>query len=199
MSQSTPPSQPPAEPSGPPAGGAPAPQPVAGNPYAQQPTAGNPFAGGQPGFASGQPGFAPAPPPAPRPGNVALGIVAAVVAAVVTAAVYGTIIGKTEYEIGYAAVGVGFLIGFAAGKLGGGNPALPIVSAVLSLGAVYAGQLVGFAVFGADETGIPVMTFLTEHFGLLTDAWQEEADVMTYLFLAIGAAAAFSGAKKAAG
>lgn len=109
----------------------------------------------------------PVPPPAPRRGNVALGVVAAVVAAVVTAAVHGTVIGKTEYEIGYAAIGVGLLI--------------------------------GFAVFASDETGIPVMTALTEHLGLLTDVWKEEADVMTYLFLAIGAAAAFSGAKKAAG
>lgn len=200
MSQPTPPSQP--------TEGNPyaAQQPVAGNPYAgqqqpagggnpfagqQQPTGGNPFAGGQ------QPGFAPAP-PAPRQGNLALGIVAAVVAALVTAGIYGAIIGGTGYQIGYAAVGVGFLIGLAAGKIGGSNPVLPVLSAVLSLGAVYVGQLIGVAMIGADESGISATTLLTDHFDLVTAAWKESADFMTYLFFGIGAFAAFSGAKKAA-
>ncbi|MFJ5776721.1 hypothetical protein [Streptomyces sp. NPDC093094] len=169
--------------------------PTDGNPYAQQPPAGgNPFAAQQPG------GFPPAPPvPAPvRGGNVALGIVAAVVAALVTAGVYGAIVGATKYEIGYAAVGVGFLVGFVAGKVGGANPMLPVVSAVLSLGAVYLGQLIGVAMIGADELGVSATTLLFDEFGLVTDAWKETADPMTFLFFAIGAFAAFSGAKKAA-
>ncbi|GAA3771521.1 hypothetical protein ACFS5L_12865 [Streptomyces phyllanthi] len=195
MSQSTPPSQP-AE--GNPYAG----QPTDGNPYAaQQPTGGNPFAqqpaGGNP-FAGQQPGFVPPAPPAPRRGNVTVGIVAAVVAALVTAVIYGVIIGKTEHEIGYAAIGVGFVVGFAAGKLGGSNPVLPVVSAVISLGAIYAGQLTGYAVWAADETGTSVTTIFTEQFSVLTDVWKEGADAMTFLFLAIGAFAAFSGAKKAA-
>ncbi|MFD4524842.1 hypothetical protein ACFWP7_13140 [Streptomyces sp. NPDC058470] len=197
MSQPTPPSQPT---EGNPYAGQP---PVSGNPYAgQQPTGGNPFAGqqqpagGNP-FAGQQPGFVP---PAPRRGNVGLGIVAAVVAALVTAGIYGAIIGGTGYEIGYAAVGVGFLIGLAAGKIGGSNPILPIVSAVVSLGAVYLGQLIGVAMIGADESDglVSATTLLTDHFDLVTAAWKESADFMTYLFFAIGAFAAFSGTKKAA-
>jgi hypothetical protein len=133
-----------------------------------------------------------------RSGNVALGIVAAVVAALVTAGIYGAIVGSTEYEIGYAAIGVGFLVGFAAGKVGGANPALPLVSAVLSVGAVYLGQLIGGAMIGADALGVSATTIFFEHFDVLMEAWQEEADAMTFLFLAIGAFAAFSGAKKAA-
>ncbi|MHA5052730.1 hypothetical protein [Streptomyces sp. SD15] len=192
MSQSTPPSQPQPQPSD----GNPyaAQQPSGGNPYAaQQPPQGNPFAG--PGQ---QPGFAPPAPPAPRRDNIAFGIVAAVVVALVTAGIYGTIIGKTEYEIGYAAVAVGFLTGLAAGKLGGRNPALPFVSAILSLGAVYLGQLIGMAVWAADETGLSLTTIFFDNFNVLTSGWKEEADVMTFLFLAFGAFAAFSGAKKAA-
>ncbi|MGW0335996.1 hypothetical protein ACWD0J_29760 [Streptomyces sp. NPDC003011] len=183
---------------------APPPQPAEGNPYAQQPGAvpqptdgGNPYAQ-QPGAMPPPPvPYAPAP-PAPARGNVALGLVVAVVAALVTAGVYGALVGATEYEIGYAAVGVGFLIGFAAGKLGGSHPVLPVVSAVLSLGAVYAGQLLGIAMIGADDSGMSVTTILTDHFDLVTKSWSEEADVMTFLFLGIGAFAAFSGAKKAA-
>ncbi|CAM5690243.1 hypothetical protein SALBM311S_11336 [Streptomyces alboniger] len=193
MAQSAPP---------PPADGNPyAKQPADGNPYAQQagtapqpqPTDGNPFAQ--------QPGAMP-PPPAPlapaRSGNIALGLVAAVVAALVTAGIYGAIIGATEREIGYAAVGVGFLIGLAAGKLGGSNPALPVVSALLSLGAVYVGQLIGIAMIAADIAKVSFSTMITEHFDLVTSGWKETADPMTFLFFAIGAFAAFSGAKKAA-
>ncbi|MEV5901106.1 hypothetical protein [Streptomyces sp. NPDC052127] len=182
-----------------------APPPSDGNPFAQQPavgtpqpTDGNPYAQ-QPGAAPFPPDSAPfTPAAAPTRNNLALGLVVAVVVALVTAGVYGAIVGATEYEIGYAAVGVGFLIGFAAGKIGGTNPVLPVVSAVLSLGAVYLGQLIGIAMIGADELDVSATSLFTEHFDLLTEGWSETADAMTFLFLAIGAFAAFSGAKKAA-
>ncbi|WP_405771695.1 hypothetical protein OHU34_41985 [Streptomyces sp. NBC_00080] len=182
-----------------------APPPSDGNPFAQQPAAGtpqptdgNPYAQ-QPGAAPFAPDSAPfTPAAAPTRNNLALGLVVAVVVALVTAGVYGAIVGATEYEIGYAAVGVGFLIGFAAGKIGGTNPVLPVVSAVLSLGAVYLGQLIGIAMIGADELDVSATSLFTEHFDLLTEGWSETADAMTFLFLAIGAFAAFSGAKKAA-
>ncbi|MGW1274877.1 hypothetical protein [Streptomyces sp. NPDC002491] len=178
------------------------PPPSEGNPFAQQPAVGAP---GVPQSGDGNP-FAqqagpalPLPAPAaPARDNVALGLVVAVVVALVSAGVYGAIVGATEYEIGYAAVGVGFLIGFAAGKLGGANPVLPVVSAVLSLGAVYLGQLIGIAVIGGDELGVSATSLFTEHFDVLTEGWSETADAMTFLFLGIGAFAAFSGAKKGA-
>ncbi|MET9734695.1 hypothetical protein ABZZ79_29870 [Streptomyces sp. NPDC006458] len=170
----------------------PPPQPTDGNPFAQQqPGDGNPFAGQQAAFVP----VAPAP---VRSGNVALGIVTAVVVALVTAGIYGAIVGATKYEIGYAAIGVGFLVGLAAGKVGGANPALPVVSAVVSVGAVYLGQLIGVAVIGADELGVSATSLLVDHFDLVTEAWKETADPMTFLFFGIGAFAAFSGAKKAA-
>ena len=88
------------------------------------PPSGNPFAGGRrrpvrPDSAARR----------PVRDNVGLGIVAAVVAALVAAGAYGAIGGAIEREIGYAAIGVGFLVGFAAAKVGGRNPALPVVSA----------------------------------------------------------------------
>ncbi|MET7655719.1 MULTISPECIES: hypothetical protein [unclassified Streptomyces] len=164
----------------------PTPPPSEGNPFAQQPGAALP------------PPAPFTPPAAPARNNLALGLVVAVVVALVTAGIYGGIVGATEYEIGYAAVGVGFLIGFAAGKIGGTNPVLPVVSALLSLGAVYLGQLIGIAMIGADEVGVSATSLFTEHFDVLTKGWSETADPMTFLFLAIGAFAAFSGAKKAA-
>ncbi|GAA1302085.1 hypothetical protein OHU11_18040 [Streptomyces sp. NBC_00257] len=176
-----------------------------GNPFAgQQPGAptGNPFAGQQPGdpsgnpFAGQQPGM-PFAPPAPARNNLGLGLAAGFVAAVVAAAIYGAIIGATKHEIGYAAVGVGFIVGFAAGKVGGRNPVLPVVSAVLSLVAVYFGQLLGEAMIAAKELPVTVSELFFDHFSLLNEAWKADSDFISYLFFAVAAVAAFSGAKKA--
>ncbi|MFJ6010900.1 hypothetical protein [Streptomyces sp. NPDC092952] len=195
MSQSVPPPQQPHDA-----------QPGGGNPFAgqqgqpgQPPAApsGNPFAGGQQGAPFG--GAPYAPPPAPVRDNIGLGLAAAVVAAVVAAAVYGAIIGGIEREIGYAAVGVGFLVGFAAGKVGGRNPVLPVVSAVLSLVAVYFGQLLGVAIISAKNMPVTVSELFFDHFGLLNEAWKAGAGFLEYVFIVIAAVAAFSSAKKAAG
>ncbi|MFJ5706264.1 hypothetical protein [Streptomyces sp. NPDC093105] len=189
------------------------PVPPPGNPYAQdpsgqQPAGQNPFAPGVPQQPAGQNPFgqAPAgqnpfgaypPAPAPRRNNIGLGILAAVVAALVTAGIYGAIMGGVEAEIGWAAVGVGFAVGFAAGKVGGSNPLLPIVSAILSLGAVYLGQLVGIAVFLTKDYGVSFTDVFFQDFGALMDLWSEAKEPLTFLFLALGPIAAFSGAKKA--
>ncbi|WP_372345055.1 hypothetical protein [Streptomyces sp. KL116D] len=185
------------------------PQPQDGNPYAQQgpPQPGygypqqqppqqqyTPFPQQQGGPMGG--GFPP-PPPAGRSGNVALGIVAAVVLALVTAWIYGAIMKAVEAEIGYAAVGVGLIIGFAAGKIGGRSQALPFVCAVLALGAVYLGQLTGYAMAIADLGNVSFLDILTDHFSDLNEGWKHEADFLTYLFLLVGAAAAFGSTKKA--
>ncbi|MBK3578588.1 hypothetical protein JHN63_33280 [Streptomyces sp. MBT65] len=164
----------------------PQPQPVDGNPYAQQPGAVPP------------PPPAAYAPPAPPKNNIALGLVTAVAAALIAAGIYGVVIGTTKHEIGWAAVGVGFVIGLAAGRLGGRNPALPVVSAVLALGAVYLGQLVGDAMLIADEYGVNFGKVFFDHFGVVQDAWKADSDPLTFVFFAIAAFAAFSGAKKAA-
>ncbi|WP_411085027.1 hypothetical protein [Streptomyces sp. 061-3] len=182
-------------------------QPGGGNPFAaQQPgqpgqpgvPTGNPFAGQQPG-QPGQFGGVPFAPAAPARNNVGLGLLAGVVAAVVAAGIYGWIIGATKHEIGYAAVGVGFLVGLAAGKVGGRNPVLPVLSAVLALVSVYFGQLLGEAMIAAKELPVTVSELFFDNFGLLNEAWKADADPLTFVFIAIAAFAAFSGAKKAAG
>ncbi|MBK3570567.1 hypothetical protein [Streptomyces sp. MBT62] len=193
MSQSaTPPQQPQPQPEAQAQPQQPAPpQPVDGNPYAQQP-------GAVPPPPAPSAPYAPPSPSAPALNNIAVGLVTAVVVALVAAGIYGFVIGTTKHEIGWAAVGVGFVIGLAAGRLGGRNPALPVVSAVLALGAVYLGQLVGEAMIGADELGVSFSKVFFDHFGVVQDAWKADADPITFLFFAIAAFAAFSGAKKAA-
>ncbi|MEU4499178.1 hypothetical protein OG729_15905 [Streptomyces sp. NBC_00210] len=157
------------------------------------PPSGNPFADAPGGDAP----YAPTPPSAPVRDNIGLGLVAAIVAALVAAGAYGAIGGAIEREIGYAAIGVGFLVGFAAAKVGGRNPALPVISAVLALGAVYLGQLVAIAVIFTKLGDLSFTEYFFNHFSDLTKVWKEAADFMSYVFLAIGAVAAFAGAKKA--
>ncbi|MEU5659897.1 hypothetical protein ABZ802_30375 [Streptomyces sp. NPDC047737] len=188
-------------------------QPADGNPYAgQQPTPGNPYAGQQqPGAPTGNPfagqqgqqpgqfggGFPPAP-SAPRAlGGAGVGVLVAFGAAIVAAILYGVLAGSIEREIGYAAIGVGFLVGFAASKVGGANPAVLGAAAVFSLIAVFFGQLIGMSMILADGLGVGFSEVFFEHFGDIVDVWKQEADFMTYLFLLLGPVAAFGGARKA--
>ncbi|MFC9947458.1 hypothetical protein [Streptomyces pratensis] len=202
MSQPVQPPNPPQQPYG---GG----QPADGNPYAgQQP--GNPYAGQQPGAPTGNPfagqqgqqpgqfGGTPFPPAPPAARNqVGLGVLAALGAAIVAAILYGVLAGSIEREVGYAAIGVGFLVGFAASKVGGANPAVLGSAAVFSLIAVFLGQLVGMSMILADGLGVGFSEVFFDHFGDVFDIWKEEADFMTYLFLLLGPVAAFGGARRA--
>ncbi|MCX3060324.1 hypothetical protein [Streptomyces beihaiensis] len=168
----------------------------------QQPYAPFPQQQGQPTAqpAPGAAGGYPLAPTASQPdtGKPGLGILAAIVAAVVSAGVYGAIIGGTRHEIGYAAVGVGLLVGLAAGKVGGRNPVIPVVSVVLSLAGVYFGQLLGEAILASKDLPVTVSELFFHHFGLLNQAWRDTVDPLTFLFFAIAAAAAFRSAKRAA-
>ncbi|WP_393059973.1 hypothetical protein [Streptomyces sp. LN549] len=172
-------------------------QPQPGNPYAAQPgqpqpgaPTGNPFAGQQPG------GGAPFAPVAPARNNVGLGILVAFVAALVAAGIYGAIIGATKHEIGYAAVGVGAIVGFAAGKLGGRNPALPVISGALALVGVYLGQLLGEAIIISKQLPLSVTEIFFDHFSDLNTVWKEDSDALSFVFFAVAAVVAFSTARK---
>ncbi|MFF4846907.1 hypothetical protein [Streptomyces sp. NPDC001194] len=154
-----------------------------------------------PGSGSGAPVAAPAVPhPAgpTRTGNIGLGIAAAVVAALAAAAAYGGIMNAIDRQAGYAAVGVGLLVGFAAGKAGGRHPALPVVGAAFSLCAVHLGQLFFIALALADQSHVGLgEVFGGAGVGGLSGIWQEGAGAMDYVFLAIGGFAAFGAAGKA--
>lgn len=188
MSQSYPPPQP----------------PQGGNPYGQQPggvppQGGNPF-GQQPqqpgGFGGGYPPPAPLP---PATNNVGLGILVGILAMIVGALAYGGLIKVTEHEIGYAALGVGALVGAALGKVGGRNPVLPIIGIPLALLGVYLGQVFGITLLLADSPGAPgIMTILTDHYDIVQQAWKESLGGMDILFFGIAGLEGFVIAKRVA-
>ncbi|MCP9986799.1 hypothetical protein LUX01_08955 [Streptomyces sudanensis] len=160
------------------------------------PPSGNPFADA-PDADPAAPQPFPQEAPAPVRDNLVPGLLAALVAALVAAAAYGGIGGAIEREVGYAAIGVGLLVGFAAGKAGGRNPVLPFAAAVLAAGAVCLGQLVTIAMLLGEMGGHSFAEVFFQNFGDLTDLWRTAADAMTYVFLALGAVSGFGCAKKA--
>ncbi|MGW3912674.1 hypothetical protein ACWEBX_14290 [Streptomyces sp. NPDC005070] len=189
MSESTPPSGP----------------PVDANPYANAPAAPAdqppvpPQGAPQPGFpVAPQPGFpvAPVAPAAPARNNFPLGLVAAIGAGVVSAILYGLIIGLTKHEIGYAAVGVGFLVGIAAGRVGGRSQTLPVVSVIVSVAGIYLGQLIGEAMIIAKHFGVGFNEVFFSHLDVVQENWKADADPLTFVFFAIAAYVAFQSARK---
>jgi hypothetical protein len=81
-------------------------------------------------------------------GNLLFALAAGIVAAVVGAAIWAAITVATEYQIGWMAVGVGFLVGIAVRRFGMGNtPVYGVIGAVFALAGCLLGNvlsLVGF-------------------------------------------------------
>jgi len=182
-------------------------QPAGQNPYApQQP---GPYGAQAPAQAPG--GFNPAaypPPPAfgggapvpaqPAPsGNPALGIVLGVAAALAAALLYGLLIKGTKHEIGYAALGIGALVGLALGKAGGRHPALPVIGIPLALLGVYLGQMFGIALLISGH-GVTVSDLFLHHYHFLQSLWKDSMDAKDFLFFGIAGLEAFVIARRVA-
>ncbi|MFF4366585.1 hypothetical protein [Streptomyces sp. NPDC001594] len=143
--------------------------------------------------------YTPAPAPAPaRKGNVALGAVAAVVAGLVAAAAYGGIMYALDRERSFGAIGIGLLVGFAAGKIGGRSPAMPAIAGLVSLGSIYLGKMFCFALALAkiNKTGL---TDVIDAIGIsgVNDIVKESLDFMSFVFIGISVLVAVGAAKKA--
>ena len=178
--------------------------PQYGQPPQQQPYGGGPQYGG---------GFPPPPPPG-RQGNAGLAIAAAAVVAAIGGILYAFLLSAmsdTEAnppeitQFGYAGVIVGALVGVAVAKLGGRNPALWVIGAALALAAAMFGELYGYALISSDLAGNyaeamgasssdapSANSIFFEQFGDLFDAWKEEADALTFIFVGVAPVAALS-------
>lgn len=169
-------------------------QPYAPSPYITPPQQGAPGAFNAGAYAPPAPiGAAPA-------GNPGLGVVAGIAALLVGALIYGLLIKGTNREISYAAVGVGILVGFAVGKVGGRNPALPFIGVPLALLGVYLGQIYGIALVLSDFPGAPgVMNILTHHYSVVQDNWKHVMHAKEIFFFAIAGLEGFVITKRVAG
>ena len=93
--------------------------------------------------------------------NLALGSIAAAVAALVGAALWAGITLGTGYRIGFMAIGIGLLVGFAVRVFGKGiDRAFGIVGAVFSLLGCAAGNLLAICGLLAAQQNLPLQDVL---------------------------------------
>lgn len=87
--------------------------------------------------------------------NLIMGVIGGGVAMLVGAILWGVITYVTEYQIGYMAIGVGFLVGIAVRFFGKGKtPIYGISSAALALLGCVLGNLFFYSGFIAREEGV---------------------------------------------
>jgi hypothetical protein len=95
--------------------------------------------------------------------SLAMGVFAGFVAAIAGAAAWGLVTAYTEYQIGYMAIGIGFLVGFAVRLAGKGvDPSFGVLSAVLSLLGCVLGNLWTMTYFLAAKQGIPFLKAVSQ-------------------------------------
>ena len=127
--------------------------------------------------------------------NLTAGVLAAIAGALVGAIAWAVLVFVTDYKIGFAAVGVGALAGFLAGRVGGGAPQLPVIAAVIGLLGCVAGDVFIASHALAEVSGLSSFTLLTSHTRIVWEVYKEEFDVLTLVFYGIAASAAFRLAK----
>ena len=94
--------------------------------------------------------------------NFVMGVTGGFLGAAIGAVLWAVITVLTEYQIGYMALGVGFLAGFGVKLLGKGIDAkFQYAAAALALVGCLAGNLMVVIVFGSLETGISITTILS--------------------------------------
>jgi hypothetical protein len=108
---------------------------------------------------------APRPIVAPKPAgpvemveNLPMGFMAGLVAAALGAGIWALVTVLTGFQIGWMAVGVGFLVGYAVRAAGrGAHVTFGIMGAVLALGGCAAGNLLTVVVLAARHFHVPVL------------------------------------------
>ena len=93
--------------------------------------------------------------------NLAMAVIYGLFAALAGAAVWAGVTIATEYQIGWMAIGIGFLVGIAVRAGGKGiDPIYGIVGAALSLVGCALGNLFTIAWFVSQQYGVPVSEVL---------------------------------------
>jgi hypothetical protein len=93
-----------------------------------------------------------------REQNLFLGIIAGIGAAILGAAIWATVTVATEYQIGWMAVGVGFLVGYAVRLSGKGISGIfGIIGAACALIGCILGNLFSACGFMAAQESVPLL------------------------------------------
>lgn len=93
--------------------------------------------------------------------NLGMGIVGGICAALFGSAIWAVMTALTGYQIGFMAIGVGFLVGYTVRKMGQGvDPKFGFVGAVLSLLGCAVGNLLTTCVIASFQESVPLMQVL---------------------------------------
>jgi len=116
--------------------------------------------------------------------NLVVGSMAGLVAAVSGAAVWAGVTVVTEYQIGWIAVGLGFLVGIAMRTMGKGiDQVFGVVGAMIALLGCVLGNVFTIAWYISAQTGASVLSVLTElDMELVIDLITETFQIMDILF-----------------
>ena len=116
--------------------------------------------------------------------NLVVGSMAGLVAAVSGAAVWAGVTVVTEYQIGWLAVGVGFLVGIAMRTMGKGiDQVFGVVGAMIALFGCVLGNVLTIAWYISAQTGSSLLSVLTElDMELTIELITETFQVMDILF-----------------
>jgi len=128
--------------------------------------------------------------------NLLMGLIGGAVAMLVSAILWGLITYFTEYQIGWMAIGVGFLVGIAVRFFGKGKTAIfGLSSAILALVGCVFGNLMFYSGIIAREEGVPFLTvfffFVTSPADLI-EIFTLAFDFMDVLFYAFAAYVGFN-------
>jgi hypothetical protein len=94
--------------------------------------------------------------------NLLFGTVGGAVAAAIGAAIWGIITAATNFQIGWMAVGVGFLVGYGVRIFGKGiDKSFGAVAAILSLAGCLAGNLLTACIVISRHQDIPFLDLLS--------------------------------------
>jgi len=95
--------------------------------------------------------------------SLAMGVSAGLIAAIAGAAAWGVVTAYTGNQVGWMAIGVGFMVGFAVRVAGKGiDPAFGVVSAVLSMLGCVLGNLWTMTYFIAAKQGVPFLKAVSQ-------------------------------------
>jgi hypothetical protein len=91
--------------------------------------------------------------------NLGLGLAGGAIGAAIGAALWGIITALTNFQIGWEAVGVGFLAGYGVRRLGKGiDPIFGYVGAAFSLLGCGAGNVLAVMIAVSNHSGTPLST-----------------------------------------
>ncbi|MBD3218031.1 MAG: hypothetical protein GF310_07110, partial [candidate division Zixibacteria bacterium] len=95
--------------------------------------------------------------------NFSMGILAGFIAGTAGAGLWGLVTYLSNYQIGFMAIGVGFLVGIAIRKFGAGvDIKFGILGAILSLYGCVAGNIFFVCLAVSKEYGIPLSEILSQ-------------------------------------